>query len=58
MGRRTEGLPTTADYTVWTVELNRDELVIMIDGIKTHRINQSKRRLQALRAQRSKLNKK
>lgn len=52
MGRRTEGRPTIADYTVWTVELNRDELMIILDGQKNHRINQAKRELQFLRTQR------
>lgn len=52
MGRRAEGRPTIADYTVWTNELNRGELMIIINGIRNHRINQAKRKLQFLRAQR------
>lgn len=52
MGRRAEGRPTIADYTVWTNELSREELMIIIDGIRNHRINQAKRKLQFLRAQR------
>ena len=52
MGRRAEGWPTIADYTVWTNELSREELMIIIDGIRNHRINQAKRKLQFLRAQR------
>lgn len=52
MGRRTEGWPTIADYTVRTNELSREELMIIIDGIRNHRINQAKRKLQFLRAQR------
>lgn len=52
MGRRTEGRPTIADYTVWTNELSREELRIIIHGIRNHRINQAKRKLQFLRAQR------
>lgn len=52
MGRRTEGRPTIADYTVWTNELSREELMIIIHGIRNHRINQAKRKLQFLRAQR------
>lgn len=46
MGRRTEGWPTIADYSVWTNELSREELMIIIDGIRNHRINQAKRKLQ------------
>lgn len=52
MGRRTEGRPTIADYSVWTNELSREELMIIIYGICNHRINQAKRKLQFLRAQR------
>lgn len=52
MGRRAEGRPTIADYTVWTNELSREELMIIIHGIRNHRINQAKRKLQFLRAQR------
>lgn len=52
MGRRTEGRPTIADYSVWTNELSREELMIIIDGIRNHRINRAKRKLQFLRAQR------
>jgi hypothetical protein len=52
MGRRAEGRTTIADYTVWTNELSREELMIIIHGICNHRINQAKRKLQFLRAQR------
>ena len=52
MGRRTEGRAVIADYSVWTVELSRDELMIILDGHKNHRINRAKRNLQFLRAQR------
>lgn len=52
MGRRTEGRAVIADYSVWTNELSREELMIIIDGIRNHRINQAKRKLQFLRAQR------
>ena len=52
MGRRTEGRAVIADYSVWTVELSRDELMIILDGQKNHRINRAKRKLQFLRAQR------
>lgn len=52
MGRRTEGRPTIADYSEWTNELSREELMIIIDGIRNHRINRAKRKLQFLRAQR------
>lgn len=52
MGRRTEGQAVIADYSVWTVELSRDELMIILDGQKNHRINRAKRKLQFLRAQR------
>lgn len=54
MGRRTKGRPTTADYTVWTNELNCDGLMIIINGIKNHRINRAKRKLQSLRERRNK----
>ena len=52
MGRRTEGRAVIADYSVWTVELSRGELMIILDGQKNHRINRAKRKLQFLRAQR------
>ena len=52
MGRRTEGRAVIADYSVWTVELSRDELMIILDGQKNQRINRAKRKLQFLRAQR------
>lgn len=52
MGRRTEGRAVIADYSVWTVELSRDELMIILDGQKNYRINRAKRKLQFLRAQR------
>lgn len=35
MGRRTEGRAVIADYSVWTVELSRDELMIILDVRKT-----------------------
>lgn len=54
MGRRTEGLPVVADYAVWTLDLNREELMIMLDGQRRHRINQAKRILQSLRAKKNK----
>lgn len=54
MGRRTKGRPTTADYTVWTNELNCEGLMIIINGIKNHRINRAKRKLQSLRERRNK----
>lgn len=49
MSRRTKGRPTVADYTVWTNELGRGELMIILNGIKMHRISQAKRKLQYLR---------
>ena len=54
MGRRAEGRPAIADYTVWTNELSREELMIIIHGICNHRINQAKRKLQSLREIRNK----
>lgn len=54
MGRRTEGRPPTADYAVYIHELSREELMIMLNGIRSHRINAAKRRLQSLRAKRDK----
>ena len=32
MGRRAEGRPAIADYTVWTNELSREELMIILEG--------------------------
>lgn len=52
MGRKAKGRPTAADYTVWTSDLNQAELMIILNGIKNHRINRAKRKLQFLRAQR------
>lgn len=52
MGRHTESRTVLADYTVCTVDLSREELVIILNGQRTHRINRAKRRLQFLRAQR------
>lgn len=54
MGRRTEGRPPTADYAVYTHELSREELMVMLNGIQDHRINAAKRHLQSLRAKRNK----
>lgn len=54
MGRRTEGLPVVADYAVWTLDLNREELMIILNGQRTHRVNQAKRILQSLRANKDK----
>lgn len=54
MKRKYEGLPITVDTTVWTVDLNRDELMIILDGIRLHRINRAKKKLQHLRARNSK----
>ena len=48
MGRRAEGRPAIADYTVWTNELSREELMIILEGQRVHRINQAKRKLQSL----------
>jgi hypothetical protein len=53
MGRKAKGRPTAADYTVWTSDLNQAELMIILNGIKNHRINRAKRKLQFLRQQRS-----
>ena len=39
MGRRAEGRPAIADYTVWTNELSREELMIILEGQRVHRIN-------------------
>lgn len=50
MGRRAEGRTVTVDYTVWTVDLSREELMIILNGQRTHRINRAKRMLQRLRA--------
>ena len=52
MTRKAKSHPVTADYTVWTVELNREELMIIIDGIRNHRINRAKLTLQNMRARR------
>lgn len=54
MGRRTEGLPVVADYAVWTLDLNREELMIILNGQRRHRINQAKRILQSLREKKNK----
>lgn len=54
MKRKYEGLPITVDTTVWTVDLNRDELMIILDGIRFHRINRAKKKLKHLRARKSK----
>lgn len=54
MKRKYEGLPITVDTTVWTVDLNRDELMIILDGIRFHRINRAKEKLKHLRARKSK----
>lgn len=52
MTRKAKGHPVTADYTVWTVELNREELMIILNGIRNHRIKRAKLTLQNMRAQR------
>ena len=52
MTRKAKGHPVTADYTVWTVELNREELMIILNGIRNHRINRAKLTLQNMRARR------
>ena len=36
--RITKGFAAVDDRTVWTLELNRDELMIILNGIKNHRI--------------------
>ena len=54
MGRRAEGRPAIADYTVWTNELSREELMIILEVQRVHRINQAKRKLQSLREIRNK----
>lgn len=53
MNRKHEGLPIALDTTVWTVDLNREELVVILDGIRRHRINRAKKRLQQIRARKS-----
>ena len=47
--RITKGFAAVDDRTVWTLELNRDELMIILNGIKNHRIM----KLAALREQRN-----
>ena len=37
-GRIHRGFAAVDDRTVWTLELNRDELMIILNGIKKHRI--------------------
>lgn len=54
MKRKAKGYPTTADYTVWTLELSRRELMIILDGIRSHRIKTAKLRLQHMRARKFK----
>lgn len=54
MTRKAKSHPVTADYTVWTVELNREELMIILDGIRSHRIKAAKLRIQHLRARKYK----
>lgn len=50
MKRKAKGYPTTADYTVWTLELSRRELMIIINGIRNHLINRAKLHLRHIRA--------
>ena len=46
--RITKGFAAVDDRTVWTLELNRDELMIILNGIKGARM-----KLAALREQRN-----
>lgn len=55
MARRTRGLPVEADYTVNTLELNREELMIILNGIKCNHITRAKRKLQFLRERRNQM---
>lgn len=51
--RITKGFAAVDDRTVWTLELNRDELMIILNGIKNHRIKGARMKLAALREQRN-----
>ncbi len=51
--RITKGFAAVDDRTVWTLELNRDELMIILNGIKNHRIKMARMKLAALRVQRN-----
>jgi hypothetical protein len=51
MKRKYEGLPITVDNTVFTIELSRQELMIILDGIRFHRIKQAKNDLSRMRAE-------
>lgn len=51
MKRKYEGLPITEDYTVWTIGLSREELMIILDGIAGHTINRAKKKLSKMRAE-------
>lgn len=51
--RITKGFAAVDDRTVWTLELNRDELMIILNGIKNHRIKGARMKLTALREQRN-----
>lgn len=51
--RITKGFAAVDDRTVWTLELNRDELMIILNGIKNHRIKMARMKLAALREQRN-----
>ena len=43
--RITKGFAAVDDRTVWTLELNRDELMIILNGIKNHRIKGARMKL-------------
>ena len=45
--RITKGFAAVDDRTVWTLELNRDELMIILNGIKNHRIKGARMKLAA-----------
>lgn len=51
MKRKYEGLPIKVDNTVFTIELSRQELMIILDGIRFHRINRAKKKLSKMRAE-------
>lgn len=52
-GRIHRGFAAVDDRTVWTLELNRDELMIILNGIKNHRIKRARMKLAALREQKN-----
>lgn len=54
MNRKYEGLPITENYTVWTIGLSREELMIILDGIASHTINRAKKKLSKIRAEKYK----